>query len=74
VARKIVTGRRTTTIRNASDLRKLGAIVERAAGFLAINGRRLAHERWKEQLTLWRAEDDVGARAGVYEFSPGTFR
>jgi predicted DNA-binding helix-hairpin-helix protein len=74
VARKIITIRRSTAIRNTTDLRRLGVIVERAAGFLSINGRRLAHERWKEQLTLWRAEDDVGSRAGVYEFSPGTFR
>ena len=74
VAKKIVASRRSTTIRGVSDLRKLGAAVERAAGFLAIAGRRLRADRWREQLGLWRPEDDAGAYASVYEFSPGTFR
>lgn len=74
VAKKIVTLRRTTTIRGLGDLRKLGALVERAAGFLSIAGRRLRTDRWREQLGLWQPEDDVGAYASTYEFSPGTFR
>jgi predicted DNA-binding helix-hairpin-helix protein len=74
VAKKIVALRRSTTIRGLGDLRKLGAVAERAAGFLAIAGRRLRNDRWREQLGLWRPEEDVGAYANVYEFSPGTFR
>ena len=74
VAKKIVALRRSTTFRGLADLRKLGAAAERAAGFLAIAGRRLRNDRWREQLGLWRPEDDVGAYASVYEFSPGTFR
>lgn len=74
VARKIVALRRSTTFRGLSDLRKLGAAADRAAGFLSIAGRRLRGDRWREQLGLWRPEDDVGAYSSVYEFSPGTFR
>jgi predicted DNA-binding helix-hairpin-helix protein len=74
VARRIVTARRTTTIRSVGDLRKLGAVVSRAAGFLAVGGKRLRRERWMEQLTLWAPEDEVGMNVQTYEFSPGTFR
>ncbi len=74
VARRIVTERRKTVIRGVTDLRKLGAIVTRAAGFLALNGRRLGADRWMEQLALWTSEEDAGARVHAYEFSPGTFR
>ena len=73
-ARRIVNERRTTAIRNLADLRALGVIVSRAAGFLALNGKRLRAERWMEQLSLWLPGDDVGAFTGSYEFSPGTFR
>jgi predicted DNA-binding helix-hairpin-helix protein len=74
VARRIVHERRKTTIRGLSDLRRLGAVVSRAAGFLSLNGRRLGTDRWIEQLGLWAPEEDAGARTRVYEFSPGTFR
>ena len=74
VAKKIITLRRSTTFRGLSDLRKLGAAVDRAAGFLSLSGRRLRSDRWREQLGLWKPEEDVGARTAVYEFSPGTFR
>lgn len=74
VARRIVAERRTTVFRGIQDLKKLGAIVDRAAGFLALNGKRLRGEHWFEQLTLWAPGDDAGAYAGNYEFSPGTFR
>lgn len=73
-ARRIVEARRTTTFRSLADLRALGVLTTRAAGFLLVNGRRLATERWREQLTLWAPEQDAGAYAGNYEFSPGTFR
>jgi len=73
-ARRIVNERRGTALRGLADLRKLGVLVTRAAGFLALYGRRLGAERWREQLSLWSAADDVGAFAGNYEFSPGTFR
>jgi predicted DNA-binding helix-hairpin-helix protein len=74
VARRIVTERRRTVIRGVADLRRMGAVVARAAGFLALNGRKLGAERWMEQLVLWTPESDVGARERAYEFSPGTFR
>jgi predicted DNA-binding helix-hairpin-helix protein len=74
VAKKIVTLRRSTTFRGLSDLRVLGAAVDRAAGFLTIAGRLLRADRWREQLGLWGPEEDAGAYASVYEFSPGTFR
>jgi predicted DNA-binding helix-hairpin-helix protein len=74
VARRIVHERRKTAIRGLSDLRRMGAVVTRAAGFLALNGRLLGTERWTEQLALWTPEEDAGARVRAYEFSPGTFR
>ncbi|MGH7654734.1 MAG: radical SAM protein [Gemmatimonadaceae bacterium] len=74
VARRIVSERRTTAIRGLADLRRMGAVVSRAAGFLALNGRRLGADRWLEQLGLWTPEEDAGARTRAYEFSPGTFR
>jgi predicted DNA-binding helix-hairpin-helix protein len=74
VARRIVHERRRTVLRGLADLRKLGAVISRAAGFLTLNGRRLAPERWMEQLALWTPEQDAGARTAAYEFSPGTFR
>ena len=73
-AKRIVATRRTTIIRDLADLRKLGVLVTRAAGFLALNGKRFRAERWMEQLSFWNAGDDVGAYNGNYEFSPGTFR
>jgi predicted DNA-binding helix-hairpin-helix protein len=69
-----VTERRSTIIRGLGDLRRMGVITSRAAGFLTLNGRRFKSERWLEQLTLWAPEEDVGTYQGVYEFSPGTFR
>ncbi len=73
-ARRIVATRRSTLIRGVADLRKLGVITDRAAGFLTIRGRRLRTDRWAEQLGFWAPEEDVGAPQLVYEFSPGTFR
>jgi predicted DNA-binding helix-hairpin-helix protein len=74
VARRIVQERRKTAIRGLSDLRRMGAVVSRAAGFLTLNGKQLGAERWMEQLALWTPEEDAGARTRAYEFSPGTFR
>jgi predicted DNA-binding helix-hairpin-helix protein len=71
-ARRIVAER--GTVRALGDLKKLGVVGDRAAGFLTLGGRRLRDGRWSEQLTLWRAEDEVGARQRAYEVSPGTFR
>ena len=73
-ARRIVLERARTVFRGLEDLRHIGVLVSRAAGFLTLGGKRLQPVRWTEQLGLWRAEDDVGAPQGVYEFSPGTFR
>jgi predicted DNA-binding helix-hairpin-helix protein len=74
VARRIVNERRHAAFRGLADLRKLGAVISRAAGFLTLNGKRLGSERWIEQLALWSPEQDAGARTDAYEFSPGTFR
>lgn len=73
-ARRIVAARRGTVLRGLDDLRRLGVMVARAQGFLALKGRRLAPERWREQLALWAPEERAGMRDRVYEFSPGTFR
>ena len=73
-ARRIVAERGRTTIRGLADLRKLGVITSRAAGFLTLGGRRLQTTRWSEQLGFWRAEDEVGAPHITYDVSPGTFR
>lgn len=73
-ARRIVGERRGAVIRGLADLRQFGVVTTRAAGFLTLGGRRLQSVRWSQQLGLWRPEEEVGARHGVYEFSPGTFR
>ena len=73
-ARKLVQERGGTTFRGLADLRKIGVIAKRAAGFLTLGGRRLEGLRWAQQLALWRAEDEVGAYRFVYDVSPGTFR
>jgi predicted DNA-binding helix-hairpin-helix protein len=73
-SRRIVAERGATVIRGLVDLRKLGVLTSRAAGFLTLNGRRLQTTRWSEQLGFWRAEDEVGAPHIVYDVSPGTFR
>ncbi|MFN2432684.1 MAG: radical SAM protein [Gemmatimonadota bacterium] len=73
-ARRLVESRAVTTLRGLGDLRKIGVVTKRAAGFLTLAGRRLQDVRWTQQLAFWRAEDEVGAYASVYEVSPGTFR
>jgi predicted DNA-binding helix-hairpin-helix protein len=73
-ARRIVAQRKTTTFRSLSELRRLGVLTERAAGFLMLRGRRLQTERWSEQLGFWAPEDDVGTQHILYQVSPGTFR
>jgi predicted DNA-binding helix-hairpin-helix protein len=74
VARRIVAARRRASPRDLADLRKLGVVVAWAQGFLSLGGRRLAAERWREQLSLWSPEEEVGVPRRLYEFSPGTFR
>lgn len=73
-SRRIVAERGRTVLRGLADLRRLGVITSRAAGFLTLGGRRLTTERWAQQLGLWKDEDDVGAPHVVYDASPGTFR
>ncbi len=73
-ARRITTQRGGMVIRSLSDLRPLGVLVNRAAGFLLLRGRRLQTERWSEQLGFWAPESDVGTHHVVYQVSPGTFR
>ena len=73
-ARRIVAERGHTTFRGLADLRRIGVVTARAAGFITLGGRRPQDARWTEQLGLWKPEDDVGAPQRLYEFSPGTFR
>jgi predicted DNA-binding helix-hairpin-helix protein len=73
-ARRIVTERRNTAFRSASDLQKLGVRAMHAAGFLTLQGKRLQHDRWVEQLGMWSMEEQVGASHRTYQVSPGTFR
>ncbi|MBA3258068.1 MAG: hypothetical protein H0T68_01210 [Gemmatimonadales bacterium] len=73
-ARRLVTERGGAVLRGLADLRKLGAVTNRAGGFLTLRGRRLQTTRWTEQLGFWAPEDEVGAYHMVYQVSPGTFR
>jgi predicted DNA-binding helix-hairpin-helix protein len=73
-ARRLVSERGSTTLRGLRDLRRLGVVTTRAAGFLTLGGRRLQHVRWSEQLGFWRPEEEAGAYQLVYDVSPGTFR
>ncbi len=74
VARRIVVERRRAVPRDLTDLRRLGVVTNWAQGFLSLGGKRLAPDRWREQLSLWAPEEEVGARSRLFEFSPGTFR
>jgi predicted DNA-binding helix-hairpin-helix protein len=73
-SRRIVAERSGTVLRGLGDLRKLGVITSRAAGFVTLGGRRLQTARWSQQLGFWREQDEVGAPHLVYDVSPGTFR
>ena len=73
-ARRVVAERGGTVLRGLADLRRLGVITTRAAGFLTLRGRRLQTTRWSEQLGFWGADEEVGAYHMVYDVSPGTFR
>jgi predicted DNA-binding helix-hairpin-helix protein len=73
-ARRIVEERGTAILRGLADLRRLGVMTSRAAGFLTLGGRRLQTTRWAEQLGFWTAEEEAGVPQVVYEVSPGTFR
>ena len=73
-ARRIVAERAATVLRDLGDLRRLGVVTTRAAGFLTLGGRRLADVRWAEQMRFWGPDEDVGQYHAVYEVSPGTFR
>ena len=73
-ARRIVAERGATTFRNLADLRKIGVVTNRAAGFITLAGRRVQTSRWTQQLGFWSPEDEVGAPHLVYQVSPGTFR
>jgi predicted DNA-binding helix-hairpin-helix protein len=73
-ARRIVAERGRTILRGLADLRRIGVLTTRAAGFITLGGRRLKTERWAEQLGLWKPEEEVGVPKVLYEFSPGTFR
>jgi predicted DNA-binding helix-hairpin-helix protein len=73
-ARRIMTERGTATLRGIADLRKLGVLTSRAAGFITLGGRRFQDVRWSEQLGFWQPEEEAGAYQLVYDVSPGTFR
>ncbi|HEY2027128.1 MAG TPA: radical SAM protein [Gemmatimonadaceae bacterium] len=73
-ARRIVAERGTAILRGLADLRRLGVVTARAAGFLTLGGRRLQTLRWSEQLGFWRPDEEVGVPQVLYEVSPGTFR
>jgi predicted DNA-binding helix-hairpin-helix protein len=73
-ARRIVAERSGTTFRTLADLRQLGVVTNRAAGFITLGGRRLQTSRWTQQLGFWAPEEEVGVPHLVYQVSPGTFR
>ena len=73
-ARRICSVRRLNPPRWLSDLGGLGVVVQRAAGFMTLRGRKAGSQRWSEQLAFWPASSDEGRDSRTYEFSPGTFR
>ena len=73
-ARRTVAERAGLTLRGLADLRGLGVVTTRAAGFLTLRGRRLQTTRWTEQLGFWAPEAEAGAYHLTYAVSPGTFR
>jgi predicted DNA-binding helix-hairpin-helix protein len=73
-ARRIVAERPAASFRSLADLRKLGVITNRAAGFITLGGRRVQTSRWTQQLGFWGPEEQVGLPHLVYQVSPGTFR
>lgn len=73
-ARRLIQRRSKEYIRGLRDLRAMGILTERAAGFLMLRGKRLGMARWAEQLGFWAPEDEAGAYHLAYEVSPGTFR
>jgi predicted DNA-binding helix-hairpin-helix protein len=73
-ARRIVAERAGAALRGLADLRGLGVVTTRAAGFLTLRGRRLQTTRWAEQMGLWGSEEEIGRYHVKYEVSPGTFR
>jgi predicted DNA-binding helix-hairpin-helix protein len=73
-ARRIVDARASEVFRGLADLKAIGVLTNRAAGFLTIRGRRLTSSKWTEQLGFWAPEDEVGAYHVTFEVSPGTFR
>lgn len=73
-ATRICNVRRSTPPATLAELRALGVVVQRAAGFITVRGKQAGSERWKEQLSLWPAGSDAGRRLTTYDFSPGTFR
>ena len=73
-AKKIVAERGRAVLRTLADLRGLGVVTTRAAGFLTLNGRKFQEVRWSEQLGFWGPDDDTGRHHFVYDVSPGTFR
>jgi predicted DNA-binding helix-hairpin-helix protein len=73
-ARRIAQERTAASLRGLADLRGLGVVTTRAAGFLTLRGRRLQTTRWTEQLGFWAPEDEAGRYHATYQVSPGTFR
>jgi hypothetical protein len=69
-----VAERGKVVLRGLGDLRALGVIGDRAAGFITLGGRRLQSLRWSEQLGFWGPDDDTGRHHLLYDVSPGTFR
>lgn len=74
VARRLIAERGGTVLRDLADLRRLGVVTTRAAGFITLRGRQLERTRWTEQLGFWAPEEEVGRYHLTYEVSPGTFR
>jgi len=74
VARRLVAERSGAVLRGLADLRALGVVTTRAAGFVTLRGRRLQTTRWTEQLGFWAPEEEAGRYHLTYEVSPGTFR
>ena len=71
-ARRILSERKRSVIRDGIDLKRIGIRLSQAAPFITIGGKRVGSNRWLHQPFLtnpWEAKTHR-----TYEFSPGTFR
>jgi predicted DNA-binding helix-hairpin-helix protein len=68
---RLLSIRRDATSLDLAGLRRLGAVIRRAAGLVSWKGKLLGDRAFQEELF---EPEDFPAESQVYSFSPGTFR